>query len=154
MSNIALSLDLKNGVVEIDAASVDSSVQKDAVMLNVENVHALNRVAREKAGGCVRILEEIRDFKSGIYQLLFECKKLDMEGEDAVTRVRDLQLLRVTSEVNEVSVLYHPPTAQSLGSPNWNILSDVRSYAALCQPWQGQQKVHPRDATDGSTDAA
>ena len=107
MNNVALSLDLKNGVVEIDSASTDSAVQKDAVLLNVEHVHALNRVAREKAGGCVRVLEEIRDFKSGIYQLLFECKKLDMEGEDAGNRVRDLQLLRVTSEVNQVLHLCH-----------------------------------------------
>ena len=109
MNNVAVSLDLKNGMVEVDSASTDSSVHKDAVMLNIEHVHALNRVAREKTGGCVRVLEEIRDFKSGIYQLLFECKKLDMEGEDAGNRVRDLQLLRVTSEVNQVRFLCHPP---------------------------------------------
>lgn len=105
MHDIKLSLELKNGGVEIESASVDSSVSKDAVFLNLDKVDALNRVVREKAGGCVKVLEEIRDFKSGIYQLLFECKRLDMEGEDASNRVRDLQLLRVTSEVNQVCVL-------------------------------------------------
>jgi cilia- and flagella-associated protein 43 len=119
MSNVAVSLDLKNGAVEIDSASVDSSGQKDAVLLNLDRVHALNRVAREKAGGCVRTLEEIRDFKSGIYQLLFECKKLDMQGEDASSHVRDLQLLRATSEVNQVCFFSYPTLSSFLRSSTW-----------------------------------
>lgn len=140
MNNVALSLDMKNGGVEINGASVDSSLQKDAVLLNLDNVHALNRVAREKAGGCVHVLEEIRDFKSGIYQLLFECKKLDMEGEDAGNRVRDLQLLRVTSEVNQVLFLCHPSHKSVLNCSQSSLTEADSNLQLFANPGKASRK--------------
>lgn len=102
MQDLPVPLHVKNRIVEIDTVSMQDSVQADARMLHVEQVTNLNQVVRERGTACVNILKEIRDFKVGIYKLLYECKRLDMEGDDASTRVRDLQLLRVTSELNQV----------------------------------------------------
>lgn len=105
MQDLPISLHLRNGIIEIDTISTQEEVRADARMLHVELVSRLNQVVRERGIACVNILKEIRDFKVGIYKLLHECKRLDMEGEDASNRVRDLQLLRVTSELNQVSSL-------------------------------------------------
>lgn len=109
MQDPSVPLHVKNGIVEIDTVSMQEDVRADARMLNVEHVNHLNAVVRERGTACVKILKEIRDFKVGIYKLLYDCKRLDMEGEDASTRVRDLQLLRVTSELNQVHRLLPEP---------------------------------------------
>jgi len=102
MEDLPVSLHLKNEIIEIDTVSTREDVPADARLLNVENVNQLNKAVRERGTACVNILKEVREFKVGIYKLLYDCKRLDMEGEDASRRVRDLQLLRVTSELNQV----------------------------------------------------
>lgn len=102
MQDLSVALHVKNRIVEIDTISMQEAIRADARMLHVEHVTQFNQAVRERGGACVHILKEIRDFKVGIYKMLYECKRLDMEGEDASTRVRDLQLLRVTSELNQV----------------------------------------------------
>lgn len=102
MQNLPIPLHIKNGIVEIDTLCLKEDARDDCCMLNVDNVNKLNQVIRERGVSCVKILKEIRDFKVGIYKMLYACKRLDMEGEDASSRVRDLQLLRVTSELNQV----------------------------------------------------
>ena len=47
----------------------------------------------------------IKDFKKGIYELQWENKKLQMEAEDLIEKTKELQLLRVTKNLQ--SILKH-----------------------------------------------
>ena len=54
------------------------------------------------AGGeKVEILKEVRDFRRGITLLQWENTRADMEANDLTERVRDLQLLRVTKDLQD-----------------------------------------------------
>jgi hypothetical protein len=102
MTDLVVPLHLKNGAIEIDQQSVGGAARTDSVLVPRTRVSVLNSHVRERHGHCVHVLEEIRDFKVGIYTLLFDCKMLDMQAEDSTARIRDLQLLRVTADLNQV----------------------------------------------------
>ena len=50
----------------------------------------------------VSILTAIKDFKKGIYVAEWESQKADMVIEDLVEKARELQLLRVTKELQQL----------------------------------------------------
>lgn len=48
---------------------------------------------------------ECKDFRKGIIQQEWENKRLRMQIEDLNTKARDIQMLRLTEEQREVSVI-------------------------------------------------
>jgi hypothetical protein len=50
----------------------------------------------------VSVLTAIKDFKKGIYMAEWESQKADMVVEDLVEKARELQLLRVTKELQQL----------------------------------------------------
>jgi hypothetical protein len=119
--DLPISLMLKNGAIETQYETVESCNRHHAVLLHAKHVHGVNSVVRERSLACIRILEEIRDFKVGIFKLLFDCKKLDMEREDASNKVRELQLLRVSHEVRKSNSAVEFALARRL--PQMNVCS-------------------------------
>lgn len=101
-SDLLIALALKNGAVEVPQNTVSRAALAETALVPHGRVAALNGHIRERAGQCVRVLEEIRDFKVGIYSLLWECTKLDMEAADRVEHIRALQMLRFTADLNQV----------------------------------------------------
>ena len=51
-------------------------------------------------------MNESKDFRKGIYQLEWERKKMIMEIEDLLQKAKDIQRLKVTKELQFVSINY------------------------------------------------
>ena len=101
-TNRAAALTLRAGAVEVPlAAPHRSAADGDWRLVPAARVRALNAAVRARGGACVRVLEEMREFKVGIYAAQWEAARLDMAATDAAARVRDLQLLRATSDLNQ-----------------------------------------------------
>ena len=154
-TDLLVALTLKNGAVEVPQNNVGAGALAGAALVSHERVATLTAHIRERQGLCIRVLEEIRDFKVGIYSLLWECKRLDMEGDDRVAHIRELQMLRVTADLNQVGRLTVLP---------WNQMPRLRQLAhrltlwlcgaALQQPWKGEPQVQPGGAAPRGADAA
>lgn len=56
---------------------------------------------REQGKKKIDILQAIKEFKTGIYDLEWHNKRLGLEAADLKERTRELQLLRVTKELQE-----------------------------------------------------
>jgi chromosome segregation ATPase len=65
-------------------------------------VQTLNHDIKRLGGEKVEILKEVRDFRKGIAELVWENERLAMEGGDLVDRTREFQLLRVTKDLQKL----------------------------------------------------
>jgi len=74
----------------------------DAVLLPRAAVESLNLHIRTLGKAKVEFLTEIKDFKKGIHLLEWENTKADMDAADLVAKTRDVQLLRVTKNLQEL----------------------------------------------------
>ena len=103
LSDLLVSFTLKNGQLEFKPArNRFSFAQAGAVMVHKARVDALNAAVRDRGARCVQILREIKDFKRGTYQLLWDLRSLDMLAADATAKIKELQLLRVSKELHWV----------------------------------------------------
>lgn len=75
------------------------------------------------------MLTAIKDFKKGSYELEWNSKKLDREAEDLVEKTKELQLLRVTKNLQEV--LKRGAEAQS--SPQEQVGQQLLAAYVNCQ---------------------
>jgi chromosome segregation ATPase len=98
---IQLPFKLKQGQVEVEEAAVVTDYSR-AVLMPTAEIKQLNADIRRLGGAKVGLLEEIRDFRRGIVQLLWDAERVQMETEDLVEKTRDFQLLRVTKDLQEV----------------------------------------------------
>jgi len=71
----------------------------EAVFIQRDAVKELNADIKKLGLEKVEILKEVRDFRRGIALLQWDNTRADMEAVDLTERVRDLQLLRVTKDL-------------------------------------------------------
>jgi hypothetical protein len=91
---------LKQGQVEIDTSSISPDFT-DSILIHRSNIEELNN--QIKALGEVKLasMVECKDFKKGIRILEWEIRRLQMEAEDLMAKAKDIQMLRVTKELQE-----------------------------------------------------
>ncbi|KAJ9513910.1 hypothetical protein QJQ45_020990 [Haematococcus lacustris] len=119
--DLELQLSLKAGQVETSPAAVVSSDMRHALLLHRSVVEGRNGVVRSKLpvavldavfAVCARvlvqgarnvgILQAIKEFRKGCHQLDWEHKRCDMLLAELRERVRELQLLHVTRDMQAV----------------------------------------------------
>lgn len=79
--------------VECSPESVSAN-NPDAVLINREQVVALNTAILAKGQAKLDLMKQMKEFKRGIYQLEWENKKIDMQvrvGKDIPREVRTKQ---------------------------------------------------------------
>ncbi|EFJ46137.1 flagellar associated protein, partial [Volvox carteri f. nagariensis] len=97
-----LQLRLLAGQVEVAPPVGAPADMSDARLLNQAVVEALNAVVLGKGTKKVEILTAMKDFKRGIYAAQWEAAAADMRLEDLRAKIRDLQLLHVTRDMQAV----------------------------------------------------
>ncbi|RKO94661.1 hypothetical protein BDK51DRAFT_21951 [Blyttiomyces helicus] len=71
----------------------------DAVLLHRSVVEKLNESIIALGQAKVEALKEMKDYRKGIHALEWENRMLDFQAEDLIIRTRDIQLLRVTKQM-------------------------------------------------------
>ncbi|KAJ3322393.1 Cilia- and flagella-associated protein 43 [Boothiomyces sp. JEL0866] len=90
----------KQGQVEVPQSPIVTNYS-DGVLLHRSVVETLNEQVRSLGQLKVEALTEIKEYRKGIHALEWEIKMHDFQAEDLVIRTRDIQLLRVTKEMQE-----------------------------------------------------
>ena len=98
--NLELPFKLKQGQLEVEEAAVVTDYS-EAVFIQRDAVKELNADIKKLGLEKVEILKEVRDFRRGIALLQWDNTRADMEAVDLTERVRDLQLLRVTKDLQQ-----------------------------------------------------
>ncbi|GLC44558.1 hypothetical protein PLESTM_001613000 [Pleodorina starrii] len=97
-----LQLRLLAGQVEVMPPVGSPADMSDGRLLGRGVVEALNSVVLGKGSRKVEILTAMKDFKRGIYAAQWEAAAADMRLEDLRAKIRDLQLLHVTRDMQAV----------------------------------------------------
>ncbi|KAJ3398855.1 Cilia- and flagella-associated protein 43 [Chytriomyces hyalinus] len=92
--------ELKQGQVEVPQAPVVTDYS-DAELIHRGVVEKLNDNIISLGNMKVDALKEMKEYRKGIHALEWENKMLDFQAEDLVIRTRDIQLLRVTKQMQE-----------------------------------------------------
>ncbi|KAG2447457.1 hypothetical protein HYH02_007780 [Chlamydomonas schloesseri] len=95
-------LRLLAGQVEALPPRAASSDMSDARLLGRGVVESLNSVVLGKGTKKVELLTAMKDFKRGIYAAQWEAQAADMRLDDLRAKIRDLQLLHVTRDMQTV----------------------------------------------------
>jgi hypothetical protein len=98
--NLELPYKLKQGQLEVEEAAVVTDYS-EALFVHKGVIAELNAQIRALGGEKVGVLEEIKEFRKEIALLQWENERADREAEDLVELTRELQLLRVTKDLQE-----------------------------------------------------
>eukprot|EP01135_Chromosphaera_perkinsii_P008931 Nk52_evm41s1524 gene=Nk52_evmTU41s1524 len=99
--DLEIQIQVKQGQVELPNVS-NCLEHEDAVLIHRSLVEELNEQITAAGRIKVESLKEIKDYRKGIHFLEWENQRLDMEAEDLVTKARDVQMLRVTKNLQEI----------------------------------------------------
>ncbi|KAH6573720.1 hypothetical protein BASA61_002819 [Batrachochytrium salamandrivorans] len=91
---------LKQGQVEVIQAPMVTDYS-DAVLIHRSVVERLNDTIISLGKAKVEALTEMKDYRKGIHSLEWENKMLDLQAENLIIRTRDIQLLKVTKQMQE-----------------------------------------------------
>ncbi|KAJ3215758.1 Cilia- and flagella-associated protein 43 [Clydaea vesicula] len=98
--NVENLFQLKQGQVEISQEPVVTDYS-DAVLIHRGQVERLNESIAGLGKSKVDALKEMKEYRKGIHALEWENKMLDFQADDAIIRTRDIQLLRLTKQMQE-----------------------------------------------------
>eukprot|EP00899_Mesostigma_viride_P029450 jgi/Mesvir1/9690/Mv12169-RA.3 len=93
-----VSLTLKQGQVEVPQASVVTDYG-EAVLMHRGEIHKLNASILAHGKQKLDILGQFRDGRRDIYTLQWECQQRDLTIDDLISKIKELQLLRVTKDL-------------------------------------------------------
>ncbi|EDV20844.1 uncharacterized protein TRIADDRAFT_60769 [Trichoplax adhaerens] len=100
MINISIQFLLKQGQVEVysDDFVPDYS---DSILIHRSVIEDLNATIRLLGEAKVSIMNDCKNFRKNIHSLEWEHKQMKMQIEDLHTKTKDIQLLRVTKELQQ-----------------------------------------------------
>ncbi|KAK9860353.1 hypothetical protein WJX84_002700 [Apatococcus fuscideae] len=133
-TNLDIPIPLKMGQVEVElpglsetaAAFVRSSPGpgggskgslSEAVLMPINQVEDVNGLIRAAGQRKVDTLVAIKDFKGSIHRAQWENARLELQARHLTETLRELQLLRVTREVQAALIAAPLPTKKGKGSP-------------------------------------
>ncbi|KAL4232016.1 Cilia- and flagella-associated protein 43 [Mactra antiquata] len=96
--NLEVQLLLKQGQVEVDAGSFIHEY-KDSALIHRSVVEDLNGTIKQLGESKIASMVESKDFRKGIIQLEWEHKKMLMVIEDLQNKMKDVQFMKVTREI-------------------------------------------------------
>lgn len=96
--NLEVQLLLKQGQVEVDAGSFIHDY-KDSALIHRSVVEDLNGTIKQLGESKIASMVESKDFRKGIIQLEWEHKKMLMVIEDLQNKMKDVQFMKVTREI-------------------------------------------------------
>ncbi|KAI8914669.1 WD40-repeat-containing domain protein [Gorgonomyces haynaldii] len=100
MYNVESLFQLKQGQVEVPQQPIVTDYS-DAILIHRQIVESLNEEVLQLGQAKVDALTEMKDYRKGIHSLEWENQMLDFQAEDLVIKTRDIQLLRVTKQMQE-----------------------------------------------------
>ncbi|CAB3976600.1 Hypothetical predicted protein [Paramuricea clavata] len=133
--DLEVQLLLKQGQVEVPPDSFITDYS-DSTLVHRSVIEDLNATIRSLGDAKINIMVESKDFRKGIHALEWEHKKMKMQIEDLEARARDIQLLRVTKDLQ-----------QYLGEVDQQAIQQ-KEVATLEQTLQLYQKTHARNVED------
>jgi len=97
--NLSIQLLLKQGQVEIE---IEESSFTEALFVHREVVEDLNSQIKQYGQNKIDAMLESKDFRKGIHMLEWERRRLEMEIEDLTQKAQDIQMLKLTRELQTV----------------------------------------------------
>lgn len=98
--NLEIQLVLKQGQVEVESGDF-IQIFDDCVLLHRSVIEDLNASIRQLGDQKLSKMIESKDFRKGIHSLEWEYKKMIMEIEDLLNKLKAIQMLKVSRDLQE-----------------------------------------------------
>ncbi|KAK0070099.1 cilia- and flagella-associated protein 43 [Biomphalaria pfeifferi] len=96
--NLEVQLLLKQGQIEVEAGPFIRDF-RGSVLVHRNVVEDLNTTIKQLGERKIASMVESKDFRKGIIQLEWEHKKMSMQMEDLENKLKDIQFIKVTREI-------------------------------------------------------